>query len=299
MELRHLRYFCAVAEESSFTRAGKRLHVSQSGVSGQVRELEHEVGVALLRRGKREVTLTPEGVVFLPEAQELLRRADRAVEMARRASRGEAGRLTVGLCGPATSGFLPGLIRRFRERYPGVVVQVREREPAEQVGAVAEGVLDVGFTRGVPGGMRHLVHGELLFREALVAALPKEHRLAAAAAVSVAELAGEQLLLYAREGAPPVFDAVLAMCRRAKVAPRLGETPASWMALLTMVEAEEGVALVPACVGRLAVQDVVFRPVREARQNLEVLAVRRRGEASVLVESFLGLLRRELALGGG
>ena len=107
MELRHLRYFCAVAKEKSFTFAARRLHVSQSGVSGQVRDLEQELGVALFRRNQRNVSLTTEGSTFLREAQNILDRADRAVEMLKQTANGRYGRLNIGLCGPATAPFLP------------------------------------------------------------------------------------------------------------------------------------------------------------------------------------------------
>jgi DNA-binding transcriptional LysR family regulator len=100
MELRHLRYFCAVADQQSFTLAARRLHVSQSGVSGQVRDLENELGVSLLRRNQRSVSLTPEGAVFLRDARDILERADRAMETVARASQGRYGKLSVGLCGP-------------------------------------------------------------------------------------------------------------------------------------------------------------------------------------------------------
>src|SRR5271165_6958345 len=110
MELRHLRYFCAVAELQSFTLAARHLHVSQSGVSGQVRDLEQEIGVTLLRRNQREVSLTGEGAIFLREAREILERSERALELTVRASRGQFGRLTIGLCWPATMPFLPRFI---------------------------------------------------------------------------------------------------------------------------------------------------------------------------------------------
>src|SRR5271165_346221 len=126
MELRHLRYFCAVAEHQSFTLAARRLHVSQSGVSGQVRDLEKEIGIALLQRNSRQVSLTPEGAIFLREAREILQHSERAVDLAVRASRGQFGKLTIGLCGPATAPFLPRLIRGFRKRQPGVNLSLKD-----------------------------------------------------------------------------------------------------------------------------------------------------------------------------
>ena len=136
MELRHLRYFCAVAEHRSFTVAARQLNVSQSGVSGQVRDLEKEIGVTFLHRGKREVALTPEGLAFFHEAREILMRSERAVDIAMRASKGQSGRLTVGLCGPVTASCLPKAIRTFRKQFPGVALSLREHAPAEQVDAL-------------------------------------------------------------------------------------------------------------------------------------------------------------------
>jgi DNA-binding transcriptional LysR family regulator len=107
MELRHLRYFCAVGENQSFTLAARQVHVSQSGVSGQVRDLEKELGVTLLRRNQREVSLTPEGAIFLRETREILARSERAVEMVARASRGQFGELKIGLCGPGNCTISP------------------------------------------------------------------------------------------------------------------------------------------------------------------------------------------------
>jgi DNA-binding transcriptional LysR family regulator len=248
MELRHLRYFCAVAGNLSFTLASRQLNVSQSGVSGQVRELERELRVSLLRRNQREVRLTPEGAVFWEHAKEILARAEQAMQLARRTSQGDAGQLTIGLCGPVTAVFLPKLVRRFRRRFPGVSLALRERPPAEQVGALLSGAIDIGFTRGVPLESRHLVDQVRLFREPVVAALPKGHPLGTQEAVPISSLATSRLVLYCREGAPEIFDAIVAMCQRAKFSPKLSDSPESWQAMLTMVEAAEGIALVPACV---------------------------------------------------
>ncbi len=292
MELRHFRYFCAVAEHRSFTIAARQLHVSQSGVSGQVRELERELGVPLLRRNHREVTLTPEGIVFFAEAREILLRAERAVELAVKASRGQTGKLTVGLCGPVTAPILPKLIRRFRKQYPGVVVAIKERAPAEQVDALLSGQIDIGFARSIPPEAKHLLSHEILFHETVVVAVPKDHRLAAEQAVPLAKLAGERFVLYCRDGAPALFDSIVAMCRKARLTPKIGETPCSWQAVLTMVEAGEGVALVPACVQHLRSNDITFRPLKERGCQLDAIMVWRRAEANVFVESFLSLLRQ-------
>lgn len=291
MELRHLRYFCAVAEHRSFTTAARQLNVSQSGVSGQVRELEKEIGVSLFRRNQREVTLTPEGTVFFHEAREILIRADRAVELAVQSSKGMSGTLTVGLCGPATAVFLPRLIRKFRKQFPGVTVALRELNTSEQIEALLNGHIDIAFARGIPAEAKPLLNHEFFVSEPLVVALPKGHSLASEQAVALNQLARERLILYFREGSPEVFDSIVAMCKKAKFSPRVGDTPRSWQSILTMVEAGEGVAIVPAAVQYLRSDDVIFRPLRDKRCKVDAIIAWRRNESSKIMDSFLELLR--------
>ena len=295
MELRHLRYFCAVAEHGSFTTAARQLNVSQSGVSGQVRDLEKEIGLNLFRRKQREVTLTPEGSVFFREAREILLRADRAVEVAVRCSQGISGRLTVGLCGPVTAAFLPKLIRNFRKEFPGVTLALRELAPSAQIEALVKGHIDIAFTRGISAQARSSIRHELLVREPLVVALPKGHPLASEPTVALRRLAKERLILYFREGAPEIFDAILVMCKKHKFSPELGATPHSWQAILTMVEADEGVALVPSCVQHLRADDVVFRPLTDKRCEVDAIFAWRPNESSPVTDAFLTLLRAKRA----
>ena len=295
MELRHLRYFCAVAEHGSFTTAARQLNVSQSGVSGQVRDLEEEIGVSLFRRNRREVTLTPEGSVFLHEAREILIRADRAIELTLRSSKGMSGTLTVGLCGPATAAFLPKLIRKFRKEFSGVTVALRELNTSEQIEALLNGHIDIAFTRGIPVESRALLGHELFVREPLVVALPKGHPLSGEQTIALNRLAKDRLILYFREGAPEVFDAILAMCKRAKFSPRIGDTPRSWQSILTMVEAGEGVAIVPSAVQYLRADDVIFRPLMDKRCKVDAIIAWRRNQSSTVVDSFLALLRAKRA----
>jgi DNA-binding transcriptional LysR family regulator len=293
MELRHLRYFCAVAEHRSFTVAARHLNVSQSGVSGQVRDLEREIGLQLLRRNKREVSLTPGGVAFFDEARDILVRAERAIESAHLAGKGRAGKLTVGLCGPVTASFLPKVIRTFRKQHPGVSLSVRERAPSEQVNALLSGQIDIGFCRSVPAEAKHLLGHEIMFREPVMVAIPRGHPLAQMDAVSVSRLAPERLILYAREGAPEVFDSMIAMCRKARFSPKVVDTPRSWHSVLTMVESNEGLALIPQCVQLLKGNDIVFRPLQDGGCKLDAIVAWRKSEPSVAQESFLRLVKRK------
>jgi DNA-binding transcriptional LysR family regulator len=295
MELRHLRYFCAVAEERSFTLAARRLHISQSGVSGQVRDLEQELGVALFRRNQRSVSLTPEGSAFLSEARDILDRADRAVEMVAQATKGCCGRLKIGLCGPATAPFLPRLIREFRRRLPGISLSLRDLDPAHQPGALVSGEIDIGFTRGIPAALRGTLASEVFFHESLVAALPKGHRLENSSAISLKDLATDRFVLYARENAPELSDAILSLCKRARFSPNIVDTPSLWQSVLTMIEAGEGISIVPETVKHLQSRDVVFRPLRDRGCTVEVVLAWRANAPDAVRESFLTLLRAHQA----
>ena len=292
MELRHLRYFCAVAEQQSFTLAARHLHVSQSGISGQVRALEDEIGLRLLRRNQREVSLTPGGAVFLREAREILAHAQRAVQMTVRASQGQHGQLSIGLCGPATAPFLPRLIREFRKQQPTVLLALKELGPAHQPAALADGVIDIGFTRSIPAEFKRVLDSELFFREPIVAALPKGHPLAVKPAVRLTQLAAHTLVLYHRDGSPALFDAIIGFCRRAKFSPRLIDGPNQWQSVLTLVEAGEGVALIPECVQQLRSNGVIFRRLRDRSCFVDVVLAWRRAEPNVVRDAFLELLRK-------
>lgn len=292
MELRHLRYFCAVAKDRSFTLAARQLNVSQSGVSGQIRDLEAEVGVKLLRRNRREVSLTREGAVFLLEAQKILSRSELAVEMAVRASRGELGKLTIGLCGPATAPFLPRFIRSYRQRRPGVALALRDLDPAHQPEALASGEIDIGFTRSVPTEFREMLASEVLFREPILAALPQGHPLSDQNEIRLVQLASDRFVLYQRDCAPALFDAILALCKRAKFSPRLAGSPTQWQSLLTLVEAGEGVSLVPACVHQLKSNGVLFRKLLDRGCESDVVVAWRHDESDAIRDGFLDLLRK-------
>src|SRR5687767_2769744 len=191
MELRHYRYFAAVAQNLSYTEASRRLHVTQPAISKTILDLEDELGVKLLSRTKRSVQLTAAGTAFLRETNDILRRADESRRMAQRAAHGEIGRVTIGFIGPAAGPFLPRVIRAYLLRYPDVDLDLREMSPEEQLRALQSGGIDVGFTPPFPAETRDWLHGELIYTDRLVLALPKEHRLAGRARVTLGDVAGE------------------------------------------------------------------------------------------------------------
>ena len=291
MELRHLRYFCAVAERQSFTLAAKYLHISQSGVSGQVRALKRELGVKLFDRNQRDVSLTPEGMVFFSDAQEILAHAQKAVERAVGVSHGHTGSLAIGLCGPATAPFLPALIREFREKNLGVTLSLKDIEPVRQPEALVNGLIDIGFTRSIPPEFRQILKSQIFFREPVVVALPDGHDLAHESSLRLNQIASEPVILHSRDSSPDVFDMILAFCTRAHFHPRIADTPARWESVLTLVEAGEGVAIVPACVQHLRSRGLSFHKLRDRGCTLDVMLAWRQRQPNAIRDQFLKLLR--------
>ena len=190
VELRHLRYFVAVAEELHFGRAAERLRVAQPGLSQQIQALERALGVALFDRTSRRVELTAAGALLLAEGKRALAQTERALDRARRAGRGEVGRLTVAAIGSATYDVLPALLREHRRRYPEVELVLREMSTPAQVHALRSGEIDVGFLR-LPADTRDLV-ASTVREETMLLMLPESHPLAAHAEVPLAALAGSR-----------------------------------------------------------------------------------------------------------
>src|SRR4051795_5181142 len=189
MELRHLRYFVAVAEELHFRRAAERLHMSQPPLSQQIRQLEEEVGAQLLLRNQHRVELTASGAAFLERAREILDAVEDAARQARRVQRGEVGRLAVGFVGSAMYSFVPELLRAFREHAPDIALRLHERGTTEQLRQLDDGRLDVGFLR-TPGRWPGLSF-ETVLEEQVVVAMPDVHPLAQRPIVRLSDLTGE------------------------------------------------------------------------------------------------------------
>jgi DNA-binding transcriptional LysR family regulator len=212
--------------------------------------------------------------------------------MTLRASRGQFGKLTVGLCGPATASFLPRLIRTFRKRNPEINLSLKDIDPAHQPEALIKQEIDIGFTRSIPPQFRQTLGSEVLLREPVIAALPGGHALASQQTIQLAQLAGDRFVLYAREGAPDLFDTIVALCKKAKFSPNIVDSPNIWQSVLTMVEAGEGVSLIPACVQHLHSNSVAFPALAGRGCQLDVIIAWRRDEPNIIRDGFLNLLRK-------
>ena len=293
MELRHLRYFTAVAENGGFARTARLLHVSQSAISEQVRDLESELGVQLFNRKNRRIRLTDHGEHFLEDARTILATANKAVANVRKSLRGEIGTLTIGFFVGGTGTFFPSLIKEFRRRFEGVQVSLVELAPAMQHQALQSGVIDIGFTRPVQPADATSLRSERFQTERLCAVLLKSHRLAKKHRVLIRELAEERFILNDRKYSPAVFDKVIALCAEAGYSPRISATATVSSGIVTLVEAGEGVAILPQGARALSGQELVFVPLADRTAFIDmVLAWSPQYETPVL-RSFLELARKK------
>jgi DNA-binding transcriptional LysR family regulator len=296
MELRHLRYFVAVAEERHFGRAAARLHIAQPPLSQQIRRLEDELGATLLYRTTRSVELAPAGEVLLVRAREILAAVDGATEDTRRAARGEFGRLAVGFTGSATYALLPSVAAALRSALPGVMLDLRgEMLTPAQVEGLLDGTLDVGLLR--PPVRERELAVEVVRSEPLVAVLPEAHALAATDAVPLEELAGEPFVVYPSHFRSVVHDAVEETCAAHGFLPRVALEVSETATLVSFVAAGLGVSLVPESVRHMTVHGAVYRPLSREAAAVELALAWRREDASTVLERALEVVRRDLARG--
>lgn len=285
MELRHLRYFVAVAEERHFGRAAARLHIAQPPLSQQIRRFEAELGEPLLYRTTRSVELSPAGEVLLERGREILAAVDAAIDDARRAARGEYGRLAIGFTGSTTYALLPAIAAALREQLPGVMLDLRgELLTPAQVALLLDGTLDLGFLRP-PVHVRDL-HTEVLHSEPLVAVLPVGHPLADADAVPLEQLEGERFVMYPSHFRSVVHDAVEDACAAHGFKPVAAHEVAETSTLVSFVAAGLGVSLVPASVAKMTIEGALYRPLEPDTTRVELaVAWRDDDERPVLVRA--------------
>lgn len=284
MELRHLHYFIAVAEELHFSRAADRLHMAQPPLSQQIRQLEDELGFQLFHRTKRRVELTEAGAAFLAEARQVLQALDHAVEQGRQASRGEVGQLAIGFVSSTAYNILPPILQAFRRQVPAVTLELQELTTREQVQAVVAGKLDIGFVR--PPIADPALEATVIFREPLIVALPECHPCRDAHQVSVKSLAQEPFILFPRVVAPGLHDQILGVCLQAGFNPQVTQEAIQMQTIVSLVAAEMGVAIVPLSLQNLQRQGVVYKPLQETTPMVEVVIICRQ-DPNASVRRFL------------
>ena len=279
MELRHLRYFVAVAEELSFTAAAARLGVSQPPLSTQIQDLEHQLKTPLFVRSKRRVELTAAGIAFRAYAAAILAQVDEAVEQTYAIGLGEVGTLDLTTTGSVLLGPLAGLIARFRSRVPEVLVRIQEMPPLEQEAAVHAGTCDISFLRG-PIGEPDLV-SELAWSEKVGVALPDSHALARNSEVALSDLRNERFV-FLRIKNSRFAHYLHDCCVEAGFAPNISQQVVESYSLLSLVAAGLGVALVPECVKEHSRPGVVYRALCEPAPVADVIMLYRMHHSAVV-----------------
>ena len=295
MDLRHLRYFVAVAEEGHVTRAAERLGIQQPPLSQQIQALERELDLLLFRRKPRGVELTDAGRTLLVDARRILGDVDGALAKVRRTARGEQGQIVVGFTSSAPfHPFVPRVIRLFRERFRHVSVTLEEGGTADLVAALRAERLDVAFIRSpVPDGDGIAVHAML--EEAMVAALPSAHALAATptSILSLADLAAEPFVLYRRASGPGLHDQIIGACQAAGFSPRIEQEAPRIVATLNLVAAGLGVTIVPESLSGMQLEDIVYRPLAvPPRLVAPIRLACRMTDHSAAARRFVSLVRR-------
>jgi DNA-binding transcriptional LysR family regulator len=290
MELRHLRYFCAVADYGTFTEAGRQLHVSQSAISEQIADLEREVGGPLLNRTSSQTRLTPQGQLFLAEARKTLLAADRAVDITQRSLRGEAGTLAIGFFLWGAGGFFARIIRDYRKRHPDIKLSLYEMRTPEQMEALTTGKIDIAFSRPLEPPFDRTLRAELLYRDPIVVALPRDHPLAGRP-IAIHNLIAERFVLCDRQMTPVLFDSIIAICSAAGFSPQIVNTTDTWSSVLTLVESGEGVALVPSGVRYLCPPGVAFSPLTQQDLHMGLTVAWNPANEGPVQQNFLRLVR--------
>lgn len=245
----------------------------------------------LLVRGHPKVRLTQHGEIFLREARKVVKEADQAVEMARRSLRGEIGTLTIGFFTGGTGTFVPAMIRNFRHLYPGVHISLMDMVPTVQSEALMNGTIDVAFTRPLDPRFSQLLRSELLYFDALIAVLPEDHRLAKGP-VNLRDLAGERFVLCARETSPAVFDKIISMSLEAGFSPDIVTTSPVWSSVVMLLQAGEGIALLPSNLRQRGASDLAFCPLKSPSAAIGLMMAWRPDRVGPIQKAFLDLVRK-------
>jgi DNA-binding transcriptional LysR family regulator len=292
MDVRHLRYFVAVAEELHFTRAAERLGIKQPPLSQQIRQLEQEMGTSLLRRLTRGVELTESGALLLEEARRILEQLDRTKAAVQSRARGETGRMRVGFASATYfQPLVPRIVRVYREHFPGVVVTPEQTYTPRLIAGLRSGEIDVAFIRSPHGGGDWLGL-ELLVDEAMVVVLPASHHLARSGSVELASLAGETFIIIPRASGPNLYDAIIASCQRAGFSPRLGQEAPQIPSIVPMVAAGFGASVVPESIQQIHTEGVAYLRIEGEAPRAPIALGYRRDDHSTAVRKFVALAKR-------
>ena len=289
VDLRHLRYFLAVAEELHFGHAAKRLHMAQPPLSQQIRRLEEEIGHPLFLRTSRSVSLTPAGKSLLERARRTLRRVDEDLEAVRSVARGEVGILKVGFVGSSMLTRLPTILSKYRNLYPRVQLHLDEYHTSHMLEALRDGAVDVGLARDA--GHVADMHVERVFVEPLLAVVPKKHPLAKRRVIPIRLLKDEPFVFFPRSAGSFAWENTIRLCEQQGFHPNIVQEAPQWLTVVRLVGAGLGVTIFPASVQQILSPDVVCRRLSPTGGETSIDLVYRLDQTSSLVSAFSDVAR--------
>ncbi|NYT37242.1 LysR family transcriptional regulator [Allopusillimonas soli] len=296
IDTRLLRYFVAVAEELSFSRAAQRLHISQPPLSYAIRQLEDSLGAQLLVRTSRQVALTPAGRALYTEAVFLLRRNADLHSLVTRIHEGLQGQLKIGFVGTMLYRRLPTVLAQCRQQYPGVEHVLFELNSAEQIDLLARGGLDIGFIHANP--VPEAVGCVELMREPFSICLPARHRLASRTRLDLSELAKEDFVFFSRAFSPVYYETLLALCVHAGFLPKVKYESRHWLSVASLVSQEMGVSIVPSCLSHSGLANIRLLPFHHRQRSVTSL-IWSKSPSSRIRENHVALIRQAYGLSSG
>jgi len=287
---RQLQHFLVLSQELHFGRAAERLHISQPPLSASLKQLEETLGFKLMDRSNRAVRLTPAGAVFAEHAARILGQLDAARALAEQQAKGAAGTLTVGFVPSMLFRNLPRTLRSFEQAHPSTGLVLQEMNSTRQIEALLQGEVDVGFIHAVP--LPPELEAHRIETERLVCCVPRHHRLAGRSRVSIAELAGEKVLLFAREFAAHYHDRIVGLLRAADVEPYTPYKVQHWFTVIALIAQGMGISLVPYSLSRSSMADVSYIEIEEPHAEHEVHMIWNREIQNELTDVFARFIQR-------
>jgi DNA-binding transcriptional LysR family regulator len=288
MELRHLRYFAAVAEQLHFRHAAEIVHVAQPALSQQIKQLEEEIGVKLFERSRRKVRLTPAGKAFYENAQRILAQADQAVAKARKVESGHAGTIRIGFVSTAAIRVLPLAMKKLEKQAPSAEVELNELAAGEQIDGLYREQLDIGFVHAQLS--QDVLKTKIVARDRLVVAVPASCKLAGCRRVDLKDLASWPAIMPAGHSSSGFYEQVRMAYQRAGVRPERVHNTRLLQTGLLLVAAGVGVSLVPESFQSIDVKGVLYKKLRVEPPLCEMVAVWRRDNNSPLLGRFIEIL---------
>ena len=294
MELRHLRYFIAVAEELSFSKAALKLHTAQPSLSQQIKDLEDDIGVQLFHRTKRKVELTEEGLVFLEQARLTLTQADKAITMARQVAAAKVQYLKIGFVPSAEIRIFPYILPRLRVKLPKLQIRTLNLKESDQIAELKKGDLDIIFIN--QEFQNEVFASQLILKEPLVFMLPKQHPLAQLTEIPVEQLNGLAITVLSQKLSQPLFDTITQYIEQRQIQFQTISEANSIAESIQTVHSGQSCAILPSYMQALATDQMVIRPLSHALPCLDVFFSYNKLEPSLATEQFLEEIRQVFEL---